>query len=100
MEKLKELREKYQFYADDSAEKLKAKDFSQISEEAMKEVYAENKLVLQLINERIKGDSIFEEALADIALYPQSDGDNTKDVADAMRVLAIGALDKTSDISS
>lgn len=83
MNDLKELRAKWQFYV----EATRGQGLLQ-----------ENELVLQLIDERIKDDSILEEALSEIALFPQTDGDNPSDVADSMRLMAITALDDTRDI--
>ncbi len=82
MENLKELREKCRFY---------------VERNENAELQQEYEDILQLIDERIKGDAIHEEALVDISLYPQTDGDNTRDIADSMRVMAITALDETRE---
>lgn len=101
MKEIKELRDKYSFYIEATdkqiAEEKYKRGFGKPTkrEKDLLAILQEYLMTFQIIDERIKSDSIFGAAISDIALMPQMPIDKPKDIADAMRVIAIGALDDT-----
>ena len=98
MKNLKKLHNRYKRLQGYFFLKINGDEFKDVPEEERlfaEEMLRELDAVCKLINERIKGDTIFEEAMNEIATFPQADGDDTSDVADAMRQIAINANDET-----
>ena len=96
---VKELRKKNRKYIELQTDKLKVEKYS--SGLAWKpgttsEVLEEFVLIDKVLNSWLKCNSILEEAINEIAMYPESKGD--KGVAKGMRMIAITAMDETREL--
>jgi len=100
VDQLKEIRARYDFYIEchkDAIHKEKYHDGFGWEPGIQSEMLEECLLVRQIVDDRLTGNTILEESIIEIAIYPQER--SYKKMVNGMRNIAIAALDAVRELS-